>query len=96
MLLWVIVDLLTKSTYFNLVKNTIATNKLGQLYVEQIMRLHKTFDYSVGQRHDFCIGFLVESLQVTRYKIGFYYCLSIRVGAQEPIELAFEDVILYQ
>ena len=38
--IWVIVDRLTKSAYFLLIKDTWGVEKLAQLYVKEIVRLH--------------------------------------------------------
>ena len=38
--MWVIVDRLTKSTHFLLVSNDDPLDKLAQLYMEEIVRLH--------------------------------------------------------
>ena len=38
--IWVIVDRLTKSAHFLLVSNDDPLDKLAQLYVEEIARLH--------------------------------------------------------
>ena len=40
--IWVIVDRLTKSTHFLLMKNNDSVEKLAELYVKEIVRLHGT------------------------------------------------------
>jgi len=37
---WVIVDRLTKSAHFLPIKDTLGVEKLAQLYVKEIVRLH--------------------------------------------------------
>ena len=48
--IWVIVDRLTKLAHFLLVKNSDSLNKLAQLYVREIIRLHGTPVYIVSDR----------------------------------------------
>ena len=40
--IWVIVDRLTKSTHFLPMKNNDSVEKLAELYVKEIVRLHGT------------------------------------------------------
>ena len=39
-LVWVIVDRMTKSTHFLLVKTTFGASQYAQLYIDEIIRLH--------------------------------------------------------
>lgn len=39
-MLWVIIDKLTKATYFLLFKDITPTNQLEKLYVQEVVRLH--------------------------------------------------------
>ena len=38
--IWVIVDRLTKSTHFLLVKKTFSLSRLAKLYIKEIIKLH--------------------------------------------------------
>ena len=40
--IWVIVDILTKSTHFLLMKINHSLHNLAELYIEEVMRLHGT------------------------------------------------------
>lgn len=38
--LWVIINTLTNTSHFLLIKNIISTDQLGKFYVKEIVRLH--------------------------------------------------------
>lgn len=48
--IWVIVDRLTKSTQFLIVKTTDSVSKLVRFYVEEIVRLHGVVIFVVSGR----------------------------------------------
>ncbi|MCI75871.1 retrotransposon protein, partial [Trifolium medium] len=39
-MIWVVVDMLTKSAHFMAIKTGMLISKLAEIYVEQIVRLH--------------------------------------------------------
>ena len=39
---WVVVDRLTKSAYFLPIKISYSLNKLAELYIKEVIRLHRT------------------------------------------------------
>ena len=48
--IWVIIDRLTKSTHFLPMKNSDSFEKLAELYVKEIVRLHGTLVSIVSDR----------------------------------------------
>ena len=48
--IWVIVDKLTKSAHFLPMKNSDSVEKLAELYVKEIVRLHSTLVSIVSNR----------------------------------------------
>ena len=48
--IWVIVDRLTKSAHFLAVKNTYPLEKMAQIYVDEIVRLHGAPESIVSDR----------------------------------------------
>lgn len=48
--IWVIVDRLTKSAYFILVKSTRTATKLAELYVREVVRLHGILKNIISDR----------------------------------------------
>ena len=39
--IWVLVDRLTKSVYFLVIRNTFSLDKLARLYIDEIVKLHE-------------------------------------------------------
>lgn len=61
--IWVIVDRLTKSAYFILVKSNRTTTSLAELYVKEIVRLHGVPSSIVSDRDPIFTSHFWEALQ---------------------------------
>ena len=49
--IWVMVDRLTKSAHFVLIKTTLSLEQLANLYVQETVRLHGVLKSIVSDRH---------------------------------------------
>ena len=49
-LIWIVVDRLTKLAFFLLVKTNYSLDKLAELYIKEIVRLHGILAYIISNR----------------------------------------------
>jgi len=74
--IWVIVDKLTKSAYFLPIKKTYPLNRLAQLYIGEIVRLHGVLS-SIVFDHD------------SRFTSHFWNALQADLGTRLKFSIAF-------
>ena len=46
--IWVIMDKLTKSTHFLVIRNTFFLDRLARLYIDEIVKFHGVLDWDPG------------------------------------------------
>ena len=78
--IWVIVDRLTKSAHFLPLSNDDPLDKLAQLYVEEIVRLH-------------CVPISIVSYRDPRFTSRFWSSLQDAMGTQLHFSTAFHPQI---
>ena len=76
--IWVIVDRLTKSTHFLPINVEDSLEKLAQLYVDEIMRLHG-------------VTVSIVSYLDPRFTYSFYPSLQAALGTRLPFSIAFHS-----
>ena len=73
--IWVIVDRLTKSAHFLAIRNNFSLNRLTELYVDEIVKLHGVPVSIVSDRDPrFTSRFLAKTPESSRYLIALQYC----------------------
>ena len=73
---WVIVDRLTKSSYFLAVRMTFTLEEFYMLYIRKIFRLHGVPVSSIGSRSQVYDSFLEEFPESRRDTIDDEHCFS--------------------
>ena len=73
---WVIINRLTKSTHFLLIRTTFTLDKLASLYVKEVVKLHGVLVSIVSDRD-------------TRFTSKFWRSLQNVLGTQQNFSTAF-------
>ena len=68
---WVIVDRLIKVAHFLLIKATLTSEQLANLYIKEIVRLWCATQYCVRSRYQVCILLLEWFSKSNRHRITF-------------------------
>ncbi len=78
--IWVIVDILTKSSHFLAIKTTISLEQFAQLYVKEVVRLHE-------------ISKSIISYRDSRFTSHFWKCVQSELGTKLKYNTAFHPQI---
>ena len=89
--IWVIVDLLTKSSHFLQVRSTFCDNAFARVYIQEIVRLHSvTVSIILDRESQFTSSFFIEYKRDLGTKVDLNTNVNPQIGGQS--EHNFQDL----
>ncbi|XP_052882710.1 uncharacterized protein LOC108458808 [Gossypium arboreum] len=89
---WVVVDRLTKSAHFILVRTDFSVQKLAKLYISEIVRLHGKLHEAFGSRLDFSTAFHPQTNELISETEDKVWLIWERLKAASDRQKSFADL----